>query len=229
VNTFDPVTTEAVSFLRRPDAYPERARSVAVIETHMSWVFLADADVYKLKKAIRHDGLDFSTPALRRQNCLAEVLLNRRLAPGVYHGVVALTREADGRLAIAGRGTPADWLVHMRRLPAERNLETILRAGRTAAEEAAIRAAARHLARFYASAAPAVLSAEVHRERLASGARDDLVTLSRPRYGLPAGTAEALVRSQLAFLDRCANVFEARVRGGHIIDGHGDLRPGTSG
>lgn len=225
VNAREPITSTAVSFLSRPDAYPDPTPEVSVIETHMSWVFLAGAHAYKLKKAIRQDGLDFSTPELRRRNCLEEVRLNRRLAPAVYHGVLPLTWEADGRLAIAGRGTPADWLVHMRRLPARRNLETILRAGRIAAEEPGIRGAARHLARFYASAAPAVLSAEAHRERLASGVHDDLARLSQPRYGLPAGTVEALVRSQLAFLDRCANVFEARVHGGHVVDGHGDLRP----
>ena len=219
------ITAQAVSFLSRPDVYPDSTRDVSVIETHMSWVFLADAHVYKLKKAIRQDGLDFSTPELRRRNCLEEVRLNRRLAPGVYQGVVPLTREADGSMAVAGRGAPADWLVHMRRLPAARNLDAVLRAGRVTAEESAIRGAARHLARFYAASVPERLSAGAHRERLAAGAGADLAALTEPRYGLPAGKVEALVGAQLAFLDRCATVFEARVRDGHIVEGHGDLRP----
>ena len=225
VNARESITAEAVAFLRRPDAYPEPSGEVSVIETHMSWVFLAAAHVYKLKKAIRQDGMDFSTPDLRRRNCLEEVRLNRRLAPGVYQGVRPLTREADGNLAIAGRGAPADWVVHMRRLPADRNLEVILRAGRALAEESAIRGAARRLARFYASADNARVSADAYRKHLASGAHDDLVTLIEPRYGLPAAKVEALVGAQLAFLDRCARLFERRVDSGHIVEGHGDLRP----
>jgi aminoglycoside phosphotransferase family enzyme len=41
---------EAVAFLRRPDSYPEAVGAVEAIETHMSWVFLAGAHAYKLKK-----------------------------------------------------------------------------------------------------------------------------------------------------------------------------------
>jgi aminoglycoside phosphotransferase family enzyme len=225
VNAADPATSRAVSWLCRAETYPEQAGPVSVIETHMSWVFLTDTDVYKLKKAIRYDGLDFTTPDLRRQNCLEEVRLNHRLAPGVYHGVVPLTLEAEGRLAIEGRGSPVDWLVHMRRLPADRNLEAILRAGRAATEEAAIRGTARHLARFYAAAAPEALPAALHRERLSSGARGDLVVLTEPRYGLPGEKVKALVGAQLALLDRCRDLFDGRVRAGRIVEGHGDLRP----
>ena len=68
-----------VAFLRRPEAYAEKPRSVEVVETHMSWVFLTERHAYKLKKPVRYDSLDFSTPELRRRDCEAEVRLNRRL------------------------------------------------------------------------------------------------------------------------------------------------------
>ena len=61
--------------------YPHAPTSVEVRQTHISWVFLAGDLVYKLKKAIRLAFLDYSTAALRRRWCLAEVELNRRLAP----------------------------------------------------------------------------------------------------------------------------------------------------
>jgi len=225
VKAREPLTTEAVSFLCRSDAYSEPTREVSVVETHMSWVFLADAHVYKLKKAVRHEGLDFSTPELRRFNCLEEVRLNQQLAPGVYLGVVALTREADGGLAIGGQGIPVDWLVHMRRLPQDRNLEAIIRGGRTWMDEPAIRGAARHLARFYRAAAPAAVTALEQRARLEAGVGGDLEALSAPRYGLPLDRIEALVGAERAFLARRAGLFDERVLAGRIVEGHGDLRP----
>ncbi|MGE0460136.1 MAG: hypothetical protein AB7Q16_02085 [Vicinamibacterales bacterium] len=214
-----------VAFLRRLDAYPEPPPEVTVIETHMSWVFLAGAHVYKLKKAVRHEGLDFSTPERRRFNCLEEVRLNQVLAPGVYLGVVTLTREADGRLALDGEGTPVECLVHMRRLPSGRNLEAIIRDGRTQADEHKIRKAARHLARFYQAAPPEPIEAPAQRAWLEAGVRSDLEALSAARYGLPLDRLEALVEGQLSFLARHVPLFEARVEAGRVVEGHGDLRP----
>ena len=68
-----------VAFLRRPEAYAEKPRSVEVVETHMSWVFLTERHAYKLKKPVRYDSLDFRTPELRRWDCMEELRLNRRL------------------------------------------------------------------------------------------------------------------------------------------------------
>ena len=85
------------------------------IDTHSAIVFLAGSRAFKMKRAVRFDYLDFSTEARRRAACEAEVRINRRTAPLVYRGVVAVTREADGSLALNGAGTPVDWLVAMLR------------------------------------------------------------------------------------------------------------------
>ncbi|MBI3915832.1 MAG: hypothetical protein HY322_02345 [Betaproteobacteria bacterium] len=119
--------TEKVAFLRRPEAYAPAPHRVDVVETHMSWVFLADALVYKLKKPVRYEFLDFSTLEARRLNCQREVELNRRLAPDVYRGTVPLTLRSDGSLRLGGPGTTIEWLVEMRRLPADRMLDAAIR------------------------------------------------------------------------------------------------------
>src|SRR5262245_51506987 len=85
------------------------------LETHASIVFLAGERAYKLKRAVRFDYLDFSTPERRREMCEAEVRLNQRTAPTIYRGVLPVTREADATLALGGRGTAVDWLVEMNR------------------------------------------------------------------------------------------------------------------
>ena len=214
-----------VAFLRCADAYPEAPREVVAIETHMSWVFLTGSRAYKLKKPIRFNGVDLGTADLRRQNCEDEVQLNRRLARDVYLGVVAVTLERGGTLALGGPGKPVDWLVQMRQLPAEHMLDAVVACGDATREEAAIRAAARHLASFYAEARPEPLSGPAHCKLLADGVSRDLRELSSARYGLPVVTVQALARAELAFLDHCSLMFERRIHADRIVDGHGDLRP----
>ena len=93
-----------IDWLSTPRAYANHPASVRRIETHISCVFLTDHFAYKLKKPVRFEFVDFSTLALRRQACQEEIRLNRRLAPEVYLGVVALRRDDTGRLHRAGEG-----------------------------------------------------------------------------------------------------------------------------
>jgi aminoglycoside phosphotransferase family enzyme/predicted kinase len=86
-------------------------------ETHVSHVFLAGERVYKLKKQVRFPYLDFSTLDARKAACEAELAINRRTAPGIYLGVLAVTDEGNGCLALGGKGAPLDWVVEMRRFP----------------------------------------------------------------------------------------------------------------
>src|SRR3989304_5138057 len=95
-DTRGPGLADKVAFLRRTDAYPDPVARVDAIETHMSWVFLADGWAYKLKKPVRHEFLDFSTPEARRLDCEAEGRLNPSPAPRVYGGSVAPNWGATG-------------------------------------------------------------------------------------------------------------------------------------
>jgi aminoglycoside phosphotransferase family enzyme len=212
-----------VAFLRRPEAYPDAPQRVEVVETHMSWVFLTKRHAYKLKKPVRYDSLDFSTPELRKHDCQEEVRLNRRLARNVYLGTTELSFDPESGFALAGAGEPVDWLVRMRRLPTNRMLDARLQRGQV--EEPEVRPAALHLARFYAAAAPLALAAPEYRDRLERGVRSDLEELGRPEFGLCRSQVSALSGAQLAFLAAHPSLFDRRVEDGRIVEGHGDLRP----
>jgi aminoglycoside phosphotransferase family enzyme/predicted kinase len=110
--------TDVIAFLSSPRAYGTDA-PVDRIDTHISIVWLAADRVFKLKRSVRYDYVDFSTSERRRAACEAEVRLNRRTAPSLYLGVRAVTRQADGTFAIDGPGTPVDWLVEMLRFDQE--------------------------------------------------------------------------------------------------------------
>ena len=189
----------------------------------MSWVFLAGDYAYKLKKPVRYAFLDFSTLALREQNCREEVRLNRRLAPEVYLGVVPLAMDAAGGLRIGGPGETVEWLVQMRRLPRARMLDRAIAAGETGEADAARVAAI--LAAFYQELPSALADEKEYRRRLTLDVLDCARHLELPQYGLPSGMVLRVVTRTLSFLVHHSGLFDARVASGRIVEGHGDLRP----
>ena len=95
--------TALIDFLASPSTH--EGVKVERVDTHASIVFLAGRRAYKLKRAVAFDYLDFSTGERRRTLCEAEVRLNRRTAPTLYRGVVAVTRENNGSYRLGGTGT----------------------------------------------------------------------------------------------------------------------------
>jgi aminoglycoside phosphotransferase family enzyme len=218
-----PETAVKVAFLRRADAYPDAPSRVVVFETHMSWLFLGGPHAYKLKKPVRHEGLDFTTMEARRLDCEAELHLNRRLAPDVYLDVVPIVTDEAGRLALAARGHVVDWLVKMRRLSEETMLDRAIGDGRV--DSSHIRKIAQLLADFYERAGRARMSGLHYRERLERGVRADLHELDDPVWRLPRALVRDVAQHQLERLERDAALFDARAHADRIVDGHGDLRP----
>jgi len=108
--------------LSQPRAFPESVDAVHVYQTHISVVFVAGSFAYKIRKPVQLPFLDFSTFPLRHADCLAELELNRRFAPGVYLGVVPITQSPDG-LRWEGAGEVVEYAVKMRRLDPQLTLE----------------------------------------------------------------------------------------------------------
>ena len=189
------------------------------IETHFAWVFLAGPRALKLRKPVRRDSMDYSTIEARRLDSEEEVRLNRRLAPHVYRGTLALTHDATGRLAIGGTGETVDWLVEMQRLDRTRMLDALLARG--AASEVALARVVQLLAAFYAHE-PAALSDGA---TLAARLRRQVAANHQALQMLEPETSVALRDAQLAFLDARRAWIDSRAEGGCIVEAHGDLRP----
>ena len=120
---------------------PEPTGFAGVAETHCAVVFFVGDRAYKLKKPVDLGFLDFRSLRSRREACLREVELNRRLAADVYLGV-AEVRGPDGAVC--------DYLVVMRRMPSATRLSTLVQAGTDVT--APVRALARQLAAFHSTA-----------------------------------------------------------------------------
>src|SRR6185437_10868536 len=104
---------EIVTFLGDPRSYGPDVDRVERHDTHISHVFLAGDRAYKLKRAVKFPYLDFSTPALRRTACEAELALNRRTAPELYLEVRGIGSTADGSLGWTEGKAALDWVVVM--------------------------------------------------------------------------------------------------------------------
>lgn len=223
IHTLETSLETKLAFLAQASAYGLPTERVEAIETHLSWVFLAGDAVYKLKKPVLRPPVDFSTLALRKLNCEAEVSLNQRLAPGVYRGVVPLVRAPSGELVLGGPGEVVEWLVLMRRLDRTRLLDAALADGDVTPET--LVALGAHLARFYGSTRVATISAQEYRERLANDLDDSAAVLGDPTFALRDPRIRGILGSLRRFMDRERALLESRVSGRRIVEGHGDLKP----
>jgi aminoglycoside phosphotransferase family enzyme len=126
---------ELVKALLEPRAYPEPPPQVELVQTQISYVFLAGDLVYKIKKPVDFGFLDYTTLEKRLFFCRKEVELNRRLCAEAYLGVVPIT-GGKGRYKVGGKGEVKEYAVEMRRLPHEAMMDVLLTENRVTPEMA---------------------------------------------------------------------------------------------
>jgi hypothetical protein len=95
-----------IESLMNKSAFDHAVNSIELIETHISWVILAGDYVYKIKKPVKLDFLDFHDLVNRKFYCEEEVRLNRSWAPEIYLDVVPITFE-DSQAKFSGTGCVA--------------------------------------------------------------------------------------------------------------------------
>lgn len=211
-----------VSFLSHPESYDQHEKKIDVLETHMSWVFMTAEFVYKMKKPVRYSFLDFSSLAARHQDCLDEVRLNRRLAQNVYLGAVPVTLDDSQNLELEGNGTAVEWLVKMRRLPANRMLDQLIE--KQQVSESEVRKFSAKLADFYLRTAAEPITAEEYRQRFARDIRTNHEELLDHDYRFSVDLLNTITGAQLDLLSTQPELFDQRVREKHILEAHGDMR-----
>jgi len=210
---------EALAFLARGTSYGEGSAAVERIDTHCSIIFLVGERAFKVKRAVTFSYLDYSTLALRKRYCEAELALGRRLAPTLYQGLHALTRKPDGALMLDGKGPAVEYLVEMRRFDAEALFDKL--AARGALTPALMRELADGIAAFHAAAEPtpdhggsAPIRAVIE---------DCRINLHRAARLFEAGRIDALIAAMTAAWEQVAPLLDRRRAEGKIRQCHGDL------
>lgn len=210
---------EVLTFLGDPATY--NGAAVKRIDTHAASVFLTGERALKVKRAVRFPFLDYSTLQKRKQACDAELTVNAPYAPQIYRRVVPITREAEGRLTIDGKGVPVEWAVEMRRFDENCTLDHLT----GEIDDALADALGRVVASAHARAEPvdgdawiAALGSYIDEHAEAFAGHPEIFT---------SAEIDALARASRAAYARIAPLLAERGRRGLIRRIHGDLHLGN--
>lgn len=213
--------SEVFAFLAGAAAWPNNSGPIERQDTHGAAVFLCGDVALKVKRAVKLAYLDFSTLALREATLRRELDLNRPQAPSLYRDVVAITRAADGRLAVGGDGHAVEWALRMRRFPQEGLLLSIVARG--AMTEALATALADRIAAYHAAAA----RPDAVRDRLGDAVSTLMTGLRSSGDEWITARATDLAPLFAEALSNTATLREQRRKAGFVRRCHGDLHLGN--
>ena len=215
---------QLLPFLLNPQSYPHRPRTVRLVQTHASFVFLAPPFVYKVKKPVNFGFLNFSTLEKRRHFCEREVALNRRLSPDIYLGVVPISTRAGRFVFGDGDGDAVvEYAVQMRKLADGRFLDQLV--ARQRVGPADLDRIAEVLKNFYEAQHPtAEIEAWGRIDRLRISTDENFrQTKEFIGHTLSRAAFETIRFYTNRFYARHARLFASRIRERRIRDCHGDL------
>jgi len=205
--------------LMNSEAYPHPVGEIRHLATHISDVFLTGPFAYKIKKPVNLKFLDFSSLDKRRLYCEREVVLNRRLAPEIYQGVVPITRKGED-FRVDGPGEAVEYAVKMVQFEQEGLLDAMAERGELTADH--VLSLADQVARFHASAdrADAFGTPEAVAENVL---RNFDQTEKFKDQVVPSQRFKALRDYAANFLAQKEFLFHQRIKTGAIRVCHGDL------
>jgi aminoglycoside phosphotransferase family enzyme len=211
-----------VQALLQPETYPEATESVELEQTQMSFVFLTDNYVYKIKKAVNLGYLDYTTLENRLFYCKKEVELNKRLCPNTYLGIVTITNQQDN-ISIGGAGDVIEYAVKMLRLPRKLMMDALLESTEISTEM--ISRLADKIAIFHRQA-------ETNEEISTFGNIGTINQNTEENFNQTKKYIGRTVSNHQyqeikeychSFIKENVDLFEKRVKENHIRDCHGDL------
>jgi aminoglycoside phosphotransferase family enzyme/predicted kinase len=215
-----------IAALLETKRYPDPATCVELVETHASWLLLAGAFAYKIKKPVTLPFLDYGTLSKRQACCDAELRLNRRFAPDLYLQVVPITGTATDP-QVGGSGEAIEFAVKMRRFAEAGRLDHLCTRGQLHAKQMSALAAT--IAEFHEQAAMA--PANTHFGEPEQVLAPALANFAELATLLPGGEEQArltpLAEWTRSEFERLAPRFAARKAAGRVRECHGDLHLGN--
>ncbi len=197
-----------------------------VVTTHASEVLIRDDYVYKIKKPVDFGFLDYGSLKKRRAFCILENELNTRYAENIYLGVYKIVQQSDGfALVDITSSLPAvEYVVKMRRIPEHMFLHTQVSNG--AVDTQKMRTIGSRVAEMLMSSEPAKTFPEDMgiNEQIRFNALDNFAHIKKVAPELVDERFKYIERITTGFLDEFKELFEERVKGGFVKNGHGDLR-----
>ena len=219
------MTREEINRLISTGTFPGGQMCKELLETHISWVILCQDYAFKIKKPLKLSFLDFSTLDKRKKYCERELILNKRLAPGMYLDVKTINLNHQ-QYSIGGAGIITDYAVMMVRLNRDREMNKLLTEGHV--DKSDIRKLALQLVEFHTSTE--VIHNEVTPEALIEDF-SDIEQILPFIENLEDIKASALLKEIIVFanlfIDKHRDLILERSRAGFVRDCHGDLHSGN--
>ncbi|MCB0344810.1 MAG: hypothetical protein KDD66_06825, partial [Bdellovibrionales bacterium] len=215
-------------------------KSPKIIETHISTVVVGDRLVLKFKKPVDFGFLNHTSFSARWKSACAEVLLNSRLSRDIYLGILPIGSERSiefdesiieqNLLTTFNPQEPtedcADVAVVMHRIPDDAGLDKLIEYGNIEIEHHIV-PAANKIANFHLTQIKRAIRDSDSHSALVRACRDNFAIVNSHGKLLceASRSSSSLVeRFTNSFLSENSALFDARINGHHVIDGHGDLR-----
>ena len=216
---------EVVDALLTPEAYPQDAGKIELIQTHISFVFLTKNYVYKVKKAVNFGFLDFSTLDKRYAYCKKELELNRRLCPEIYLEVVPITKS--NRIMVNGNGVTIEYALKMKRLPQERIMTLLLKEKKV--DKKTIDKIARIVAEFHSKAQTSPEISEFGSLKIVKTNWEENFAQTKKYINqtVPKPEFQFIQTKINTLMEKNKPLFESRIADKRIRDCHGDLHSGN--
>lgn len=212
-----------VETMSSPAFYPHRPEQVELIQTHISYVFIAGDFVYKVKKSVDFGFLDFTSLDKRKFYCNEELRLNRRLAPDIYLEVVEIYEDGNHNITLEKGEQVIEYAVKMKKLPHDKMLKELLSQGKV--DYAVMDAIAHKLVDFHARAATGGKIDESGSIETIRQNHDENFSQTEPYINItiPEYRYRFIKSYVYGYIERHKPLLLKRIADHKIREGHGDL------
>jgi len=210
------------AMLLQPQSFAHPVGRIAMLETHISWVYLTGRYAYKVKKPVAFPFLDYSTLVSRQRFCQLELERNRKWAGDLYIDLVGLHGE-EGNIRIGEAESQVEWAIRMHEFSQDDCLANLAQKGPLPQEW--IDDLAEHLVESHQQAEPVKLDSEYGK---AESLKDQLIQCfidinhagQHQSEAIDCGRLEALIFQKLEAL---TDLLKDRRTAGRVRECHGDL------
>lgn len=215
-------SSSLIQGLINPESFNPPVQHPLLIETHISWVIVAEPYAYKIKKSINLGFLDFSSLEKRLHFCKEELRLNQRLAPDIYLSVTPITGTVQ-EPQWDGSGTPIEYAIKMIAFPQETQLDRLLSKGLLTPEKVDVLAG--HIAHFHTHTDRADKDSEYGEPQIICQPVKENFQQIRTHVKSVSirQSLDQLEEWNLTAFESLQQLFSARKANGFIRECHGDL------
>jgi aminoglycoside phosphotransferase family enzyme len=216
------MTNEQLQSIIASKVFPHgKSAKVELVETPISQVLLTPRYVYKIKKSVRLNFLDFTTLTLRKKYCEEEIRLNRRFSPQMYLNIYPI--YSDGKdVSFKKIGKIIDYAVQMKRMDTKKEMLRLVEQGRVKTTQ--INALAKIIADFHTREKSLQLNYQP--AFIAKEYSDISSVLSKVKKNLPkeiSTQVKQCIKESFLFIHKNSDFILQRVKSGCFKDCHGDL------